>query len=746
MATKTATADFGGRLDRLSRPDKWYLAGGDGILWAPPFPKWLDRPGFWDEAMVYYHELSPLFTVALVDPKGCVHEMHAVRRTWRPDKLVREWSTGEGLLLRESQSVLSGGRFISTWTPIGSETWKKELACMHLVAFSGQPDEDAVFTPNTHRKRTLEWSRILTDRRGERMDVHMFFDSVVGSGAGATKCSIAAHRSEGVAYPDWRCTPFFENWTEEQGLKPRVSAEGAFPGGTAWFAVSCVLQSEPVTFQMRVVPQRVRASKAERSMKADATDEWREFFAGFPEFTCSDSYFERYYDYRIFGLGLNRLGKDAGRVKFPAIAEGIGYFHVPITYSAQCHMWEMRWHKNSDWAKGSLLNFIEHQKHDGGFHGRLYTKDLHGTDFYHANWGDALLAVMQMRPDKSFARAAYRSLSRYAKWLDRTRDRERSGMYDVLNHFETGQEYMSRYQAVDRNADARGWKEGNRLKGIDVTVYAYQLNRALGLVADLLGDDTSVWRWHEQADRIGLAIDDYMWDEAGGLYSDVDPTSFTRTKVRAGVCFYPMMTDIPTEAKLERMLRALEDPDDFNTSYPVPSSSVSDPLFSAEPNWKGKRHNCPWNGRVWPMVNSHIVEGLIRQWHAGKSMAGPAAARLLQKFIRMMFFDGDVDRPNCFEHYNPNNGKPSVYRGIDDYQHSWVLDLLIRGVAGIEPRFGQSVLVHPLPLGDVQSHLANVEICGRRLSVERSGAEVIVDVDGKKFPASVDNPITISLI
>src|SRR2546429_4324554 len=28
--------------------------------------------------------------------------------------------------------------------------------------------------------------------------------------------------------------------------------------------------------------------------------------------------------------------------------------------------------------------------------------------------------------------------------------------------------------------------------------------------------------------------------------------------------------------------------------------------------WKGKRHNCPWNGRVWPMTNSHIIEALAR--------------------------------------------------------------------------------------------------------------------------------------
>ncbi|HSM61091.1 MAG TPA: hypothetical protein VK849_09855, partial [Longimicrobiales bacterium] len=39
------------RLQALARSDKWFLSAGDGFLWAPPFPRWLDRcPGFWDEA------------------------------------------------------------------------------------------------------------------------------------------------------------------------------------------------------------------------------------------------------------------------------------------------------------------------------------------------------------------------------------------------------------------------------------------------------------------------------------------------------------------------------------------------------------------------------------------------------------------------------------------------------------------------------------------------------------------------
>src|SRR5690606_16295198 len=148
-------------------------------------------------------------------------------------------------------------------------------------------------------------------------------------------------------------------------------------------------------------------------------------------------------------------------------------------------------------------------------------------------------------------------------------------------------------------------------------------------------------------------------------------------------------TDLLDETHVERLLAMLTDPGEFWTPWPLPSSAVSDPLFNAEAEWKGKRHVCPWNGRVWPMTSSHVIDGLIRQWRrrprgtptvpggrggseSPRYRCGAVAAEMLTKFVHMMFHDRDLARPNCFEHYNPFTGHACEYRGIDDYQHSWV--------------------------------------------------------------------------
>src|SRR2546427_6063812 len=89
-------------------------------------------------------------------------------------------------------------------------------------------------------------------------------------------------------------------------------------------------------------------------------------------------------------------------------------------------------------------------------------------------------------------------------------------MIDVVNQFETGQEYMSRYQAVDPEADRIGWESRIRLKGVDVTVYAYRLLRALERLAERVSV-ADVGRWRQAPTRTGRAILAKKWDPAAQM-------------------------------------------------------------------------------------------------------------------------------------------------------------------------------------------------------------------------------------
>ncbi len=734
------------RLRALRRTDKWFLACGDGIIWAPPFPNHLHRPGFWDEALVYYHPFAPLFTVVLITGDGDEVLLSHTGIEWEPSRLTIEWHNGSDVSLVEQRYGLPGGRLVCSWRRSDGRRWSDApLGDAHLVALSIQPGEtvDAVTSARSH----IKWRRTLYDRHRAPLEVvATLFSRCHGSEVPAR---MAGLRSEGTeSYAMWSRTPFWETWQAGLGVKQELKLEGMSNSGSIFIALdvaTATIDANSIEFTIQLAPV-ISVRDGDREMPLVSSSEpsapWIDFFESFPRFSCSDPYFERYYDYRIYGLGLNRLASGCGNVRYPAVAEGIGYFHVPISYSAQCHMFETRWSRDPSLARGSLLNFLEHQKPDGSLHGRIYTNHLENTDFYHANWGDAALAVHAAHPDERFIAIAYQGLGRYVNWLDNSRDRENSGMYDVLNQFETGQEYMSRYQVVDREADIRGWEGGMRLKGIDVTVYGYQLKRALAAMARVLDRAEDVEQWSTGADTIGSAITEIMWDPDIGMFSDVRVDTFDRTGVKAAVCFYPLLTDLLDDKMVERLIGHLRDPAEFATPYPVPSSSVDDPLFNANAEWKGKRHNCPWNGRTWPMVNSHVIEGLLRQWHRGRTEAGELAADLLSRFVRMMFLGGSIDLPNCYEHYNPFTGHPCVYRGIDDYQHSWVLDLILRCVFGLEPKLN-GMLVNPLPLHTEEAALKNAHLQGRSLAASRTEQQVTITVDGMRYSTEVGQAIEI---
>lgn len=518
---------------------------------------------------------------------------------------------------------------------------------------------------------------------------------------------------------------------------------------------------------------------------------WEAYFSSVPAFECSDPYLERAYWYRWYGLrlltvdmaGATRTRPDAlpfanglpsgdadrvfpgdrgvsgmlseaaghafepttqdagiaptpaSRLPYPCIFEGIGAFRSHVSYSAQCHMRETSWMRDRTLAMGSLENFLANQvareddPNDGFLPGHLYLW-RQDRGFYHADWGAAALQVYHFTGDKSFLKRIYPGLLRYAEYFDRERDSEESGLYDVLDQGETGQEYMSRYLFADVAADS--WRK-IRIKGVDASCYVYSLQRTLAEFARELGHSEDADWWDESADVTGDAVRRAMWDPEAKLFKDVRSRTWERSPYKAAVGFYPFLTDIASEKHLAAWDHLLN-PRTFGTPYPVPASSADDPYFDAEAGWKGKRANCPWNGRVWPMTNSHVAEALADTARTLAPELRPRAAEFIMKFVRMMFHGGDPKRPNSYEHYNPETGMPSLYRGVDDYQHSWIVDLILKQVVGIQPEPGMhgELIVDPLPFGLERFRAEGIYVRGHRVDVSFSTTDgFLVRVDGE---------------
>ncbi len=710
-------------LELLRRTDKWFLGQAPGLIHAPPAPVWLEYPGFWDAAHYLHIPLEPVFTYTLLDEDLRPIPLRFRERNWRPDRLEVAFDA-EGFRVQETRTC-GPSDVLSSVVEVCNLTAKTRS--LTLLVWTAQPVTDTTLEDAGQRKNSGFIRREVAGQRDTKLPLTLALGL-----AGARSCNLQL--SEVTAnQPHFHLTPYYETLTK-QGLDNATVLSGVNKTGLVYAALERPLDlpakgQVTVNVAAAVAPEtQLAVSQLDEALASDmpalSEKAWRNFFEGVPQFACSDPHLTTYYWYRWYGLRLNLLTTELGNYSAPAVAEGIGYFRVPISYSAQCHMLETRWLHDPSVATGSFLNFARNQREDGSLPGHIHVDYVAEEGIYHADWGRRLLDVHRVHPDFAFLEEAYPALKRYAEYFYRERDPQGTGLYDLVNQWESGQEYMSRYVWVDDTGDA--WRAmKRRLKGLDASIYIYRLERALAEMSQLLSKgEEGVWR--ERAERTKRAILEHCWDEDLQAFVDVSP-ELERSGLVFAISFYPFFTDLVSEEHLPSLERHLFNPEEFWTEYPVPASPKTDPQYSAIPAWKGKRTNCPWNGRTWPMTNSHVAEAIV-----GASRFDPAlrerAAQFITKFVKLMFFDGDVTRPNCFEHYNPETGKASVYRGIDDYQHSWVADLLIKYAAGVQPEAGK-VVVDPFPFGLERFELRDTRVKGHRIDVilDEHGFRVLLD-------------------
>jgi hypothetical protein len=740
----------------LARGDKWFLGGGNRVVWTPTFPKWLETMGFWDPASFYNFGIQPIFTITLLNENGKEIKTSLENRRWEPSHLTQNYKTTNKIRFIERKAVLPNDCLISELEIKNSAPKMRES---HVIMWTAQHSSKESYSGRTRRASSatpisdvkygdgiisfalhssneilLPMNRDQNDRT-ERVQNDRFY---CGLGVNHEVSSYSINISEKAAnYPYWEYTPFYEKFVN--GLGNEIKLNGVNRSGLIYMALHLKLKLKPNSKTKLLFAASIAQTEKEviKNLKQTlhkgnainlSVKNWKNYFAQVPYFECSDPFIQKYYWYRWYGL---RLFTTWG-YKHPCVCEGPGYFRAPISYSAQCHMLETRWFKDPSIAKGSILNFIEYQNKDGSFVGYISPDYPRKETFYHVNWGRSILELYKIHPDDEFLKEIYTPLVKYAEYFDKERDKEGLGLYDIINHFETGQEFMSRYMAVSDKADTKGWGNNFRLKGVDSNVYIYELKKVLSAIGNILGKASEAKRWDEESQKTKGAILKYMWDAKNGIFSDVDPAeTMKHTGIKAAVCFYPYMTDIVDGRHIPGLKSHLFNPNEFWTPYPVPSTSVNDPYFSEFGEWKGKRMNCPWNGRVWPMTNSHIAEALAYAANNLDASVKPKAVEFINKFIRMMFHDGDPNRPNSFEHYNPFNGKPSIYRGVDDYQHSWIVDLIIKYVVGIIPQAMDIVIVDPLPFNLDYVKITNVPYKGHSLDVNIEKGYIKVYMDGK---------------
>lgn len=739
-------------LTSLHRTDKFSLGGGKMVLWAPEFPLWAERAfGFWDHACFLEHRVEPLFTITLLDERLRPLEFAPSTGDWTPARRLDIGGLkGTEIEVLQERTLTGDDVLVARLSLTNHQAQPTHLFAVVWTAPVTGPEATGPWLGQPR----IEGGRIAFTRRTAGSADTAPVQYAVAIGADRLPRSWAINLSDFAAgranHPRWELTPFSEKMTAHGLPRDRHIRGGPWESranAVIFFGLEYPLRLQPGRTTTFTVGCAIAPTKREADLALDATlslrdpftlsaAAWEEWFAGVPQFACSDLYLERAYWYRWFGLRLNAI--DTGgrfNLPYPCIYEGVnaGWFRHAISYSAQAHIRELRWRHDPTLAQGSLLNFIAHQRENGSFPGAILTgaqvPTLPGL-IYHADWGGAVQALHAIHPDPAFLRQVYEPLSRYAAYFQRERDPEGWGLFDVRNQAETGQEYNSRYLFADPQADQWGQF---RLKGVDATVYIYTLFQALAWMAVEVGRPDEAERWAEAAARTRAAVQTRLWDAQAAWFCDVHPVTGERAPARPATGFYPFMTDLAGPEHLPALTRHLLNPAAFWTPYPVPSAALNAPLSSAFGEWKGRRMNCPWNGRSWLMTNSHVCQAFAQAAQRLAPELRPQAAELIRRCIVETFLDGDPARPTSYEYYNPLTGQPPFFRGTDDYMHSWLADLILQFVVGLQPSVdGSQLVVDPLPFGLEHFTVEAARIAGQRVDVTwRAGQGLRLFVDGR---------------
>ncbi|HUU42590.1 MAG TPA: hypothetical protein VMX57_02360 [Planctomycetota bacterium] len=743
----------------LERPDKWYLGGGRVVLWAPKFPRHLDVPGFWDPGTYYHAPVGPVFTVTILAENAHPLEMKVISRRWRVSHLVIAYELGESLTMVERRSLSPEDVLVSELEIKSNATTQRQLDIVVWTAQptrSDAPGKDFVTTVRSQRE-AMVIARQINDADGKPV---MSYCQAIGSIRDADSTTVNLSQDYGALPPRWELTPFHEKFTD-RGLPREHITEGGPDGSISNWTVYVGMHYRLIVpagtvRKFSVGSAFARAgTDAGRGLKkslsvhspADrATRTWRNFFQTVPYLRCSDPYIERAYWYRWYGLGLNTVLPGDYGPKHPCVFEGTGpgWFRHPISYSAQVHMRELRWSQDRSAAQGSLLNFVDAQRKSGEFPAGLGVE--FGSDgqkgMYHANWGRAVRELFAVHADRTFLRQVYEPLVKYARYFTRNRDREKSNLFDVMGQGETGQEYSSRYQFVDEAADT--WKEF-RLKGVDATVYVYELFRTLAWMAGVIERRRDVSKWTKLAEATRDAVRDKMYDKSLRMFVDVDPVTGKRSPVKAAVGFYPFATDLVASEHLAAIRENLLNPKVFWTEFPVSTVSMDDPQYSASGEWKRVRMACPWNGRSWLMTSSHVVEALAETAIRLDASLRLPASEMLRNLMRMTFVDRDPARPTSFEYYSSKTGHAPFFRGEDDYMHSYLVDLILRYVAGLRPDPDGTLTVDPFPFGLKRLSVNNVKIRGKEIALDMIAGRGRLVVNRQATRFTIGKPVSVDL-
>ncbi len=393
-------------------------------------------------------------------------------------------------------------------------------------------------------------------------------------------------------------------------------------------------------------------------------------------------------------------------------------------------------HFDTNWAKREIQNYLLAQWEDGFIPHIIFWK---GETYDLPHWafleskpslrphtsaltqppilGIAIEEIYDKDEDVEFLKDVVPKVAKHYKWLLENRDPDKDHLVSIISPNESGMDELPVFQVVSgfsgRNLIQLHYAFRkpdilNQMNGFDSkkilkkdyfnveevlfnTVFVENARAISRLYKALASDRTSSPNakaehkkesdfFDKAADKTEKALIEKLWDEEDSIFYSVYSKEEKKAKVKTAASLIPLFLGNLPKDKMELLVsKHLLNPDEFWTSYPVPTVSRNDINYSPlefpeyEHRIQGKIVNkiylsfykelkMLWRGPTWIATNWFIVRGLRKHGQ------DKTAKLIVDRMVKM------IEKWGFREYYNPETGQG--YRRENFGWSTLILDLL----------------------------------------------------------------------
>lgn len=420
-----------------------------------------------------------------------------------------------------------------------------------------------------------------------------------------------------------------------------------------------------------------------------------------PVLTCPDKVIEETFAFRLWTIRKHLKTTNDG-VMMTEFLPSVSWAGKHNTINAPFfhHLNEYRWFKNAD----ILLDYVWHFIENKGGNAYVYSTP-------------ALTACYEFLSVTGNENLIYDNADKFEKYFLGWEEKHLldNGLYWSFDNYDAMELSISGsnpsknateiYKKWIKTGDNSG-VNSNAIKGIRPTLNAYMYGDAITLskIFNGVGNVKKANYYREKADKIKRLVDDKLWDgnfykaihlndiNGNVSYKDIKPEMNCPELIAYNLWAY----NLPSEDKAY-MFNYLKDEAVFKGKTGFTTADKSHPRYLyAYP------HECLWNGYVWPYATSQAINGVISLLNNYNQTVinNNDLYNFIKTYANMHYIEKDGKTINWIDEVmHPDKlewtsrtilknlgwlkNKGGYERG-KDYNHSTFIDLVLRGLIGID--------------------------------------------------------------